>query len=166
MDKRQEIDGLAILLERFRKYCVYQERCSNDIMIYAAKLKLNSVMKTKILKVLIAEGFVNDNRFSTTFARGKFNSNGWGKIKIRAELQKRKFDRSSIDKALDSLDPTAYYDKMIYLVKKKFNSINKEDPGSIRYAILMRYLLSKGFESDLSRSAIKEVLIGDYEDEN
>ena len=51
-----------------------------------------------IVTDLILEKFIDEQRFSESFCRGKFRIKRWGKVKIKNELRLRKISFSCIKK--------------------------------------------------------------------
>jgi regulatory protein len=137
---------LKTITQKACNYCAYQERCSSDVV---QKLKLWGISDDRILSVLAQlqkEGFVDDARFARNFVRGKFANNHWGRIKISMELKMRKISASVISEALQEIDENDYEQKVLGLLQKKSKEIKDKDVN-IRKQKLLRFLISKGFET-------------------
>ena len=94
--------GEKVLL-RIKEYCAYQERCCAEVR---EKLYLFAVSKPEaeeIISRLKEENYLNEERFATQFAGGKFRIKQWGKIKIAYALKQKQVDDSLIKKALKNL---------------------------------------------------------------
>ena len=82
------------------------------------------------------------------FVRDKFNYNKWGKVKISAHLKAKNIPSETIKSALDSIDNESY----IKFIKENIASHRKSVRAKNQYdlkAKLLRYGLSKGFESNI-----------------
>ncbi|MFO0505660.1 MAG: regulatory protein RecX, partial [Chryseotalea sp.] len=75
--------------QKIYRYCAYQERCHQEVKQKLAEFALDSDTIEEIIGHLIAEGFLNEERFARTFASGKFRLKQWGKVRITRELESR-----------------------------------------------------------------------------
>ncbi|MBP7478458.1 MAG: RecX family transcriptional regulator, partial [Chitinophagales bacterium] len=91
------------------------------------------------------------------YARGKFNIKGRGRNKIQMELSQKGIDKEIIQDALREIDDAAYADKLKTMAIKKNKTILSENLFD-RKTKLIRFLLSKGFEMDLIRKTVDEIL--------
>jgi regulatory protein len=144
-------------LSKAMALCSQREYCVHDIV---SKLKLWTVNledTEKIIEVLKKEKFIDEERYSSAFVRDKFSYNKWGKVKLATDLKMKGIPPEIIRNALDRIDPDLYkgtLEKLIGIQRKKIRAASDyELKGK-----LMRYALSKGFESQL----IYDIL-GDFE---
>ena len=149
-------------LPKIKQYCAYQERCHSEVRqeLFAYGLYPDEV--EEIIVKLIAENYLNEQRFATAFASGRFRLKKWGKVKIKYELRKRKVSEACISKALSLLDEEDYMDtlKELYLFKEM--AVLKEKNVFKRKMVIQAWLLYKGYERDL----IIEVLTNGSQIEN
>ena len=137
-----------------KNFCAYQERAQQEVRnkIYEWGLHSNDV--EQIITALIEENFLNEERFSCTYALGKFRIKNWGKIKIRHGLRLKKISDKLILKALGKIDDDDYIHTLELILKKKSKLILEKDPYKKDFK-LMQYALSKGFEKDLILDVLK-----------
>lgn len=103
----------------------------------------------KIIDYLIDENYLNETRFIEAYVRGKFVIKRWGKNKIIAGLMQLNLSGSKVTKAIDSeIEEKAYVKTIQELITKKSALINESD-SLIKRDKIYRYLLSKGYESEL-----------------
>ena len=136
-------------LEKAMRYCSYQERCLMDMekRFYAWNVKKTDW--DKIIDYLIDENYLNETRFIEAYVRGKFVIKRWGKNKIIAGLMQLNLSGSKVTKAIDSeIEEEAYMKTIQELITKKSALINESD-SLIKRDKIYRYLLSKGYESEL-----------------
>lgn len=130
------------------KYCAYQERCQKEVRQKLYEIKADHEAIETIITELIAENFLNEERFATSFARGKFYFKSWGKVKIEKELETRAISVYCINKALLEIDKEDYLSTIKKLTLKK-----SKDLGGLNNPIsknkIANFLYNKGFESDL-----------------
>jgi regulatory protein len=101
-----------------------------------------------IMAHLIAHDFLNEERFSKSFARGKFNIKNWGRIRITRELKQRNISPINIKTALKELDDTDYTQSLEALAIKRLGQLKDKDKEQKKKK-LADYLLYRGWESHL-----------------
>jgi regulatory protein len=133
-------------LAKLEYYCAYQERCPKEVRTKLATLGVPRAAAEQIFNLLQEEGFINEERFAMAFAGGKFRVNHWGRVRIRMELRMRNIAADLIEKALGSIDETAYTDVLKQLLdKKRAHYEGKEQARDKTTASLIR----AGFEPEL-----------------
>jgi regulatory protein len=96
---------------------------------------------------LIEANFLNEERFSQNFARGKFNIKNWGRHRIVAELKQRGISKYNIQTALQEINDEAYQKKFHALAEKKWDTLKEMDIQK-RKRKVADYLIYRGWESD------------------
>ena len=146
----------ATAIQRLKNYCAIQDRCQLDILDKIDKWGLKDNAKKHILKSLIAEKYIDDERFSISFARGKFKIKEWGKIKIRNELEKKKISDICIQKGLSEIKEDEYLNILDKLFKKKRDALNEKN-HFIKRVKIANFLIQRGFESFLVWEKVKDL---------
>ncbi len=170
MDKRTKktLSDEALLL-RVRKYCALRERSIKEV---EKKLYELEVLKDKaqlIIEKLKEEGFLNEKRYVSAFARGKFRNKKWGKKKIEMELKSKESVRElPLKKALKRLENTDYLQTLDTLLIKKWKQIKSKTRDDSEYSDndlftpamqkLINYAMQKGFEYDVVVDRVKKAL--------
>ena len=141
-------------LLKARDWCAYQERCQQELRdkLYGYGLKTNEV--ENLIAQLIAENFVNEERFAKAFAGGKFRIKKWGKIKIKMELKARRVSDYCINKGLAEIDPTEYMHTLKKVLVLKARSVHEKNALKKKQKLL-RFALSRGYEQDLIFDVLK-----------
>ena len=144
------------VLQRAKLYCGYQERCHAETKekLYSFGLFKSDV--DRIVSQLIEEDYLNEERYATAYARGKFRMKQWGRVKIKYELKQKHISEYCIRKAIIQIDEDEYSKTFEKLAKEKLNELADETNVLIRKKKLVDYLLQKGYERDLIFSFIKE----------
>lgn len=135
--------------DKLAKYCTYQDRCHWEVEQKLNEFNLIPEGRDEIIIYLIQNNFLNEERFSKNFARGKFNQKNWGRIKIKSELKKKKIPANLIQIALKEIDSDNYFSTLEELFQKKKESLKSERESFKKKAKIRNYLLQKGYESDL-----------------
>jgi regulatory protein len=139
-------------LQKLKYYCAYQERCHSEVKEKLYNLGVWKKDHDEIIAKLIEENYLNEERFATAFAGGKFRVKQWGRIKIKFELKQKQVSDYSIKKALKQIDEQEYLSVLNKLAKEKYASL-KNEQYLVRKKKTMDYLLTKGFEPELVRQA-------------
>jgi regulatory protein len=95
-------------LKKAENYCAYQERCHQEVRQKLIEMRMIPEAIDHILGHLIAEGYLNEGRFTEQFVLGKFRHKGWGKNRLRQELKQRDISGLAIDRALREIDLEEY----------------------------------------------------------
>ncbi|MBQ7489156.1 MAG: RecX family transcriptional regulator [Bacteroidales bacterium] len=142
------------LLEKMRKYCAYQER---SILEVREKLKPSTLPQDKIdiiIQRLVNDDFINEERFTECFVRGKFKTKQWGKNKIRQHLFLKGIDATTANKHLSSdIDENEYFEVLKAQIDKYIKIIDASTENGL--AKLFRHFTSKGYEYDNIKKALK-----------
>ncbi|WP_430614849.1 regulatory protein RecX [Flavobacterium sp. JP2137] len=148
---KQTSDLFITTAEAKRKleyYCSYQERCHTEVIAKLRKLGITDLQVDEIVVHLIHENFLNEERFATSFARGKHRMSSWGKNRIVSELKVRSISAYNIKKALEELPDELYLDTFEKISILKWNSTQDKNPANKKKKV-MDFLYRKGYESDL-----------------
>lgn len=130
------------------RYCIYQERCHQEVEQKLRAMQMIPQAVEKIMLHLFENDFINESRFAKAFARGKFSIKKWGRNRIVNELKRRKISAYNIKLALQEIDNENYLKTLDELAEKRFYQIKETNKYKKRKK-LADYLLYRGWESDL-----------------
>jgi len=134
------------ILKKVLRYCAYQDRCTQEVRTKLATFDMPDAEKEKIVKLLVDEGYLDDERYASTFVRSKIHLKKWGVNKIRMSLKIKGISDEIIANALSEIDPEMYRSELMKVLKAK--KINETDPYK-RKAKLVQYAIRKGYEPGL-----------------
>ena len=143
--------------KKIEGYCAYQERCHLEVTTKLRTMRMIPEAIDLITTHLIQNDFLNEERFSRSYARGKFNVKNWGKGKIVSELKRRNISKYNIKLAMEEIDEEDYVQKLDLIARKRLLQI-KEGNLQKRKKKLADYLLYRGWEINLVYSKISELL--------
>ena len=143
-----------VILKKVLRYCAYQDRCVQEVRKKLATFDMPDSEKEKILKLLVDEGYLDDERYASTFVRSKIHLKKWGVNKIRMALKMKGISDEIISNALSEIDPEIYREELIKVLKAK--KINETDPYK-RRAKLAQYAMQKGYEPSLVWDTLKSI---------
>ena len=152
----KRVYDISIALDRIKSYCALQDRCQWDVLQKLKAWGLQQTTKDHILELLITDKFVDEERFSISFCRGKFRIKNWGKRKITNELKRKKISIICINIGLKEIDNNEYNQVLEELFHQK-NNILKDKNHFIRKTKIARFLIQRGFESNLVWDKIREL---------
>lgn len=135
-------------LNKAMALCSRQEYCCEDIRNKLSQWGVEENDSEKIIGILLKENFLNEERYASAFVRDKFKYNKWGKVKITSHLRAKKLPSDIITSALDSIDKEQYIKMLRELIQSHRSGVRSKNQYDLK-AKLLRYGLSKGFESSL-----------------
>ena len=146
---------LSQIKKKLADYCVYQDRSHYEVEQKLKELRtLNEDERGEILIWLIQNNFLNEERFSKSYARGKFYQKKWGKIKIMQGLKQKRIPTNLIDKGIEEINEEDYKSTLMELTEKKWN-ILRESEVYLKKKKIYNYLLQKGYEYNLINEILK-----------
>ena len=146
---------LSQIKKKLADYCVYQDRSHYEVEQKLKELRtLNEEERGEILIWLIQNNFLNEERFSKSYARGKFYQKKWGKIKIKQGLKQKRIPTNLIDKGIEEINEDDYKSTLMELTEKKWNII-RESEVYLKKKKIYNYLLQKGYEYNLINEILK-----------
>ena len=143
-------------IQKIEYFCSYQERCHEEVVAKLRSMKMDSGEIDTIMVHLIASNFLNEERFASSFARGKHRIKHWGKIRIVNELKFKKISQTLINIALKEITPEEYAMTFHALAERHWESIRETNAIKKRKKFC-DYLLRRGFESNLIYDKVTEL---------
>jgi regulatory protein len=134
-------------LEKLKHYCAYQERCHAEVKEKLRKLEVPFYEHDGIIAALIAENFLNEERFAKLFARSKMRQKQWGAQKIKQALKAKRVSDYCIRVAMKELEAAEYGEVLWKTAERKWATLRHET-AFVRRNKLAQHLLRKGFESE------------------
>ena len=115
-------------------------------------------MSKRTPAILIVEDLLNESRFATGYARGKFRIKQWGRQKIIQGLKQRQISEYCIRQAMEEI-PREDYEKTAHkLAKAKWTSVKGIGINRfVKMAKTRNYMLQKGYEAALISKIINQI---------
>lgn len=157
MFKKIETYTIKEATKKLEGYCAYQERCHKEVNQKLRDMNMITEAIDEIISHLIQENYLNEERFSQSYARGKFNIKKWGKNRIVSELKFRNISRYNIKTALKEIEDDQYLITLDTLSKKRLSAITETNKQKRRKK-LADYLFYRGWESHLVYEKLKELI--------
>lgn len=145
------------LLLRAQQLCSGREYCVSDITAKIAQWGEKDEEKIAgIIRKLIAEKYIDENRYCRAFARDHFRYQHWGKVKISAGLRMKKLPAAAIAEGLDAIDNEEYLARLKEILETHNRSVKAKNRYDLK-ARLLRHALGKGYESHLVYEALNSL---------
>ena len=138
-------------------FCAYQERTQKEVRNKLYELEVIGDESEVIITWLIENNYLNEERFARIFAGSKFRQKKWGRIKIRQELKMRGVSDYCLKAGMSEIDGDDYLVTLQEIIEKKSQDIKDSNKLIIRQK-LVKFALSRGFESDLVFDAVSRFL--------
>ena len=135
--------------------CAKREYCTSDVRRKALeRLEWDAAAADAVVAALVDEGFVDDHRYATAYAREKSALSGWGPVKIRSTLLARGVPRDAVLAALEEIDPERATAKLEKVLQTKWRTLRDDPQGRLK---LIRFALSRGYDYDPVRPLIERI---------
>ncbi|WP_394331972.1 MULTISPECIES: regulatory protein RecX [Chryseobacterium] len=131
--------------QKLVNYCVYQDRCHAEVEQKMKEFLLIDEAKEEILLYLMKENYLNEERFTRSYIRGKFYIKHWGKTKIKMHLRQKQISEKMISSCFDEIDEDDYR-KTIVRIYEDYSSKQKGLKEYQKKSKTIKYLISRGFE--------------------
>jgi len=136
--------------------CSRSEKCTSEIQEKLKQWGLPAEDFDPVIEQLIAEKYLNDERFARAYVKDKFRFNHWGKQKIEYMLRAKKISQEILELAFEEIVEEDYSENLLKLIADKAQSIKAKDKYDKRNK-LMRFAMGRGFESNKIYTAFKEL---------
>lgn len=144
-------------LVKVMNYCVYQDRCHQEVEKKLDELEMYEEAKAYIITKLIEEDFLNEERFARSYARGKFRIKKYGRLRITRELKAKNISAYNLKAGLSEIDEDDYLKTLRDLSEQKLKTLNEPNAYKKRQK-LYQHLAYKGYETELIYDVINDLL--------
>ncbi len=139
--------SIGSILDKLQHYCAYQERCIYDVQKKLSSYDLSSKDRDWIIDMLIADKFIDEERYTHIYVKSKINSY-WGINRIIYELSYKKIPQEIIHNAISGVDMDDYRERFEKVAREKIESLKDIDSFKQKSRVY-NYLASKGYESSM-----------------
>lgn len=131
-------------LNRMASYCAASEHCKWEVSEKLLKQGFPDEVVERIVERLVAERYIDEERYCRAYVNDKFRFSKWGKMKIRQGLYLKHIPDSISEPCLDDISPEEYHRVLAELIAAKRRTVkgrNEYDTNSK----LIRFALGRGF---------------------
>ena len=144
-------------LAALMRQCARAERCSGDALRLMHRWGVADEDAQKVLSRLVAERFIDDQRYADAYVREKSRFAGWGANKIRLSLRAKRLPAPVVEKALGQIDRASSGESLLRIIGRKAERTPHKDVWDLK-SKLLRFGLSRGFDYDEVVAAIEQTL--------
>ncbi len=155
MEQKKSYTFLEIK-QKMVNYCVYQDRCHQEVEQKMWDFLLIPEAKEEILLYLMRENYLNEERFTRSYIRGKFYMKSWGRNKIKNHLKFKDVPEKLINSCFNEIDNDDYHKTLHKLYADYYGKVKDSQPYQ-KKSKTIKYLLGKGFEYEEIKEIIMEV---------
>lgn len=135
-------------LERLTAQCSRREYCLHDIRQKLRRWEVPEEEWDKIIRFLVDERYVDEERYARSFIRSKKEYNRWGEYKIRQGLRVKGISEDVYAPLLKEFEGDDYEETLRQLLQRKAPTV-KANNDYERNQKLIRFALQRGFSYDL-----------------
>ena len=127
-------------------YCSMAEHCLSEVSEKLENWGVPTEGRTRILKKLETEKYINEERYCRFFIHDKFTYNKWGRNKIAQALRQKKIDSEKSAPLLESLiHAEEYQETLRSLLEAKRKTVKARNEYELK-GKLIRFALGRGYE--------------------
>ena len=143
------------ILNNLRRQCSRREYCTSDVQKKAEKaLEGDKEKAAEVVNILVAEKYVDDQRYCEAYAREKSSISGWGEVKIRYMLSAKGISKDVISQALTQIDPQRAELRLEKLLENKYRTLKEDPQWKLK---LIRFALGRGYSYDDVNDCIQKM---------
>jgi regulatory protein len=139
-----------MIKQKVASLCAFRERTRKEIFEKLKKYKLTDEEANQVMREMVEEKFIDEERYARSFCHDKFKFNKWGKIRIRYELQKKGISDRDIEAGMAVIGDDDYRAMAGEILQNKARMMIEADPLKFRNK-LFRYMAGKGYEMEVIR---------------
>lgn len=139
--------------------CAQAEHCQYEMVEKMRRWELSEEAQARVMQRLVAEQYVDDERFARAFVKDKIRYNKWGRRKVEQALWAKHIDEDIRQRVLDEVDDEEYISVLRPLLKQKRKSTKANSDYELN-GKLIRFAMGRGFTMDIIKQCI------DVEDED
>lgn len=133
--------------------CAQAEHCQQEMVEKMIRWEVDENIRERVIHRLIAERYIDDERFTRAFVNDKIRYNKWGRRKVEQALWQKHIDKELQQHILDEIDENEYLNVLKPLLKQKRKTTKADNEYELNQK-LYRFALSRGFTYDIIRQCI------------
>ena len=133
--------------------CAQAEHCQWEMLEKLRRWELGDEAQARVMQRLVAERYVDDERYARAFVKDKIRYNKWGRRKVEQALWVKHISDDIRHKVLDEVDDEEYLAVLRPLLKQKRRTTKATDEYDMNRK-LCRFALSRGFLYNIIKQCI------------
>lgn len=140
--------------QKLTDLCARSEHCQLEMIEKMRQWGVSKEEQAEVMDRLIAERYVDDERFARAFIYDKIRYNKWGRRKVEQALWMKRIDDSISKPLLDEVDDEEYLSILRPMLKQKRKSTKADSEYELTMK-LIKYAMSRGFTMDIIKQCIE-----------
>jgi len=136
--------------------CASAEHCSYEMVEKMLKWGVAEDAQARIMRQLIQEKYIDDERFCRFFVRDKIRYNKWGRRKLEQALYMKRIPKEVSQPVLDSVEDEEYVRVLRPLILSKRKTTRAANGYELN-GKLIRFAIGRGFTMDIIRQCLADV---------
>ena len=153
MDKRKKEVGEQEALFKLSALCSQAEHSSGEMREKMRRWQLPADAQERIMRRLVDDKYVDDERYCRLFVRDKLRFCGWGPRKISQALRLKGVAEATAEKHIAAVAEEEWAEALRPLIAAKRRTLKAASPYELQ-AKLMRFAMGRGFGIDTARQCI------------
>ncbi len=150
----------AVALKKLCTLCARGEHSEGEMLQKMRLWGIGNEAQARIMKKLVDNQFVDDERYCRMFINDKLKFNQWGRRKIEQALIQKGISRQTYQPMLNEIDSDRFVAILQPLIEAKRKTTKASSPYELKMK-LMRFAMSRGFEAREINICIDEIGIDD-----
>lgn len=164
IDYSQPAKSVERALETLMATCARSERCISDIRRSLYRWRMRAEDYEPIIRRLVEERFVDEERYARLYVRDKAHGSGWGKHKIELGLKAKGIPTDLIALALQEIEPDQQTEQLETLLYRR--KLREEGKAKNTYELrtrLFRWAAGRGYDFSEIDEVLERILSDSYE---
>ena len=140
--------------QKLTDLCARSEHCQLEMIEKMRQWGVSEEEQAEVMERLIAERYVDDERFARAFIYDKIRYNKWGRRKVEQALWMKRIDEQISKPLLDDVDDEEYLNILRPLLKQKRKSTKTNSEYELTMK-LIKFAMSRGFTMDIIKQCIE-----------
>lgn len=154
---------LKKFLQRAQALCSRQEKCLSDIKTKLKQWGATPEMSDEIIPLLLADKFIDEERYARMYTNEKARINKWGKIRITQSLRAKGVSQENIETAIEGVEELASSENLMGLLKRKIATTKAKSAQDLKVKLL-RFATYRGFSYSEIQKALEKLKLNDDND--
>lgn len=133
--------------------CAQGEHCQWELTEKMRRWEIDEAAQARVMQRLVAERYVDDERFARAFVKDKVRYNKWGRRKVEQALWQKHIDADTQQRVLSEISDEDYLDVLRPLLQQKRRTTKAANDYELSQK-LIRFALSRGFTFDIIRQCL------------
>ncbi len=159
------MDNFEKFLNRTYNFLSFRPRSEKEIKDYLVKKKVDDLTINRIIESLKNSKFLDDKEFVKWWVEQRSKVRPKSMRFIKMELKQKGIGKELVEEVLEDKDfeTISDLDKALDLAQKRLKRYQNEEPKKA-WEKMARFLASKGFDFDIIKKVVDQVLRKEYND--